>query len=161
MAVLGDLEQHVMAVLWRVGEPMSVRDVHEQMYYPKPVAYTTVMTVLDRLAKKDVVGRQLDGRAWMYRSLKSCTDLHVDEILGVLSGCGEGHARLILAAVQEKLPEVFVSGQNSCLTTGDPDWTPPARLCAFASACASVDLDCSSCPSRLALRSEKSDAAAS
>ena len=150
MAVLGDLEQHVMAVLWRGARPMSVRDVHEGLHYTRDVAYTTVMTVLDRLAKKAVVDRRLDGRAWLYTSQKTCVDLHVDEILAMLSGCGEGHARAIIAAVTERLPEVQIAGQDSCLTTGDPAWTPPSRSCAFAAACRSVDLDCLSCPSRLA-----------
>lgn len=156
MAVLGDLEQHVMAVLWRARSPLSVREVHESLHYSREVAYTTVMTVLDRLSKKGVVERQLDGRAWLYRATKACVDLHVDEILAMLSGCGEGHARSILADVEARLPEVFVAGQESCLTTGDPAWTPPGdrartplgRACTYAAACASQDLDCRVCPSR-------------
>lgn len=150
MAVLGDLEQHVMAVLWRAQRALSVREVHELLHYTRPVAYTTVMTVLDRLAKKDVVERRLDGRAWLYRSTKSCVDLHVDEILALLGGCGEGHARAILAGVEERMGSVVQAGQESCLTTGDPAWTPPARICAFAAACAAADLDCAACPSRAA-----------
>jgi len=150
MAVLGDLEQHVMAVLWRAQRPLSVREVHEGLHYVRDVAYTTVMTVLDRLAKKGVVERRLDGRAWLYTSLKTCVDLHVDEILSMLTGCGEGHARAIIAAVSERLADVHIAGQESCLTTGDPAWTPPGRICSFAAACRSVDLDCVTCPSRLA-----------
>lgn len=162
MAVLGDLEQHVMAVLWRAQKPLSVREVHELLHYSREVAYTTVMTVLDRLAKKSVVERTLVGRAWVYDSRKTCVDLHVDEILGMLTGCGEGHAEAILTGVQARLAEVQVAGQESCLRTGDPAWTPPpkegvvplppARICTFAAACASADLDCVSCPSKLASR---------
>ena len=99
VAVLGDLEQHVMAVLWRAGASLSVRDVHERLHYARDVAYTTVLTVLDRLAKKGTVERTLDGRAWLYRSTKSCVDLHVEEILGLLGGCGQGHAERIMAEV--------------------------------------------------------------
>lgn len=154
MAVLGDLEQHVMAVLWRAQRPLSVRETHELLQYSRDVAYTTVMTVLDRLAKKGVVDRTLDGRAWLYSSLKTCVDLHVDEILSILSGCGQGHADAIIAEVTRRLPEVHIPGQDSCLTSGDPAWTPPTgptiRVCAFAAACRSADLDCSDCPSKLA-----------
>ncbi len=149
MAVLGDLEQHVMAVLWRAQTPVSVRDVHERLHYSRDVAYTTVMTVLDRLGKKGVVERRLEGRAWLYRPLKTCVDLHVDEILALLAGCGQGHAEAILAGVQARVGEVHLAGQESCLRPGDPAWTP-ARVCSFASACAAADLDCAQCPSRAA-----------
>nr|NLI50395.1 BlaI/MecI/CopY family transcriptional regulator [Propionibacterium sp.] len=145
MAVLGDLEQHVMAVLWRAGRPLSVREVHEALHYSRTVAYTTVMTVLDRLAKKGVLERRLEGRAWLYDSRRSCVELHVDEILALLAGCGEGHGRAILAAVEARLGEVAQLGQESCLRTGDPAWTPPARTCSFAAA-----NDCGACPSRAA-----------
>lgn len=149
MAVLGDLEQHVMAVLWRAKTPLSVREVHERLHYSREVAYTTVMTVLDRLAKKEVVERALVGRAWVYSSTKTCVDLHVDEILAMLAGCGEGHAQAILAGVTARIESVHVAGQESCLTTGDPAWTPPEpRICSFAAACRSADLDCQSCPSK-------------
>ena len=149
MAVLGDLEQHVMAVLWRTGAPLSVRDVHARLHYCREVAYTTVLTVLDRLAKKGAVERTLDGRAWSYRATKSCVDLHVEEIVALLTGCGQGHAEQIMAEVQVRLPGVWQAGQQSCLTTGDPDWTPPARGCSFVAACAAAGLECSSCPSCL------------
>lgn len=147
MAVLGDLEQHVMAVLWRAQRPLSVRETHELLHYNREVAYTTVMTVLDRLAKKNVVARELDRRAWLYRSLKSCVDLHADEILSLLAGCGEGHVRSILAQIDERMGEVVVPGQDSCLTTGDPTWTPPVRSCAFLAACRAAELSCGDCPS--------------
>lgn len=146
MAVLGDLEQHVMAVLWRAPGPLLVREVHQALNYPREVAYTTVMTVLDRLAKKDAVARERDGRAWRYRPVKSCVDLHVDEILALLSGCGAGHADQILAGVQARLPEVVQVGRVSCGTTGDPSVRPPGR-CLFLSACRSQGISCADCPS--------------
>lgn len=62
---LGDLERAVMEVLWAAGEPVAVRGVHEALEGRK-LAYTTVMTVLDRLAKKGLAARQRDGRAWQY-----------------------------------------------------------------------------------------------
>ena len=139
-----------MAALWRSSTPLSVRDVHEVMHYSRDVAYTTVLTVLDRLAKKGVVERSLTGRAWMYSPLKTCVDLHVDEILQMMRGCGHGHAEAIIAGVQRGLDEISVEG-HSCMTTGDPAWTPPVAICAFSEACAAVDLDCASCPSKSAV----------
>jgi len=64
-AAKGDLERSVMEQLWDHPDGSSVRDVLEGL--DSGLAYTTVMTVLDRLAKKGVVTRERDGRAWRYR----------------------------------------------------------------------------------------------
>lgn len=72
---LGDLERAVMEFLWNTqsAHPLgvSVREVLESFDGQREIAYTTVMTVLDRLAKKALVTRQLDGRAWRYRPADS------------------------------------------------------------------------------------------
>ncbi len=67
---LGDLERVVMEHLWEAAgvddfPGATVREVHER-FRDREIAYTTVMTVLDRLAKKDLVTRERDGRAWRY-----------------------------------------------------------------------------------------------
>ncbi len=56
-----------MEQLWAANSALSVREVHQALGSERELAYTTVMTVLDRLAKKDVVSRERVGRAWMYR----------------------------------------------------------------------------------------------
>jgi predicted transcriptional regulator len=63
---LGELERAVMDVLWDRGAPASVREVAEALS-GRDLAYTTVMTVLDRLAGKGMVERERAGRAWSYR----------------------------------------------------------------------------------------------
>lgn len=55
-----------MDVLWDADGHLSVREVHEHLVEDRDLAYTTVMTVLDRLAKKKVATRVRDGRAWQY-----------------------------------------------------------------------------------------------
>jgi predicted transcriptional regulator len=67
---LGDLEREVMTQLWESAGPLSVRQVHEALR-GRDLAYTTVMTVLDRLAKKGVVTRERDGRAWLYAPVQT------------------------------------------------------------------------------------------
>ena len=49
---LGDLERAVMDHLWSTPEPQTVRQVHEALSAQRDLAYTTIMTVLQRLAKK-------------------------------------------------------------------------------------------------------------
>lgn len=63
---LGELERAVMSVLWDHGPDQSVRQVLTRLRGSRELAYTTVMTVLDRLAKKDLALRTREGRAWLY-----------------------------------------------------------------------------------------------
>lgn len=65
MARLGELERSVMNVLWDANTPLTVRDVLERMG-ERDLAYTTIMTVLDRLGTKEMVRRDRDGRAFRY-----------------------------------------------------------------------------------------------
>ena len=61
--MMGHLESDVMEILWARGES-SVHDVVEQL--ARPLAYTTVMTTLDRLFKKGLLDRQKQDRAFIY-----------------------------------------------------------------------------------------------
>ena len=62
---LGELERAIMDVLWDAVEPLTVRQVGLRLTN-RDLAHTTVMTVLDRLAKKNVVTRRKVGRAFVY-----------------------------------------------------------------------------------------------
>jgi predicted transcriptional regulator len=62
----GDLESAIMDVVWAAERPFAVREVRERMDYCRPVAYTTVMTVMDILYRKGVLCREKSGRAWRY-----------------------------------------------------------------------------------------------
>jgi len=63
---LGELERSVMDHLWSADEPQTVRQVHEALSARRDLAYTTVMTVLQRLAKKNLVVQHRDDRAHRY-----------------------------------------------------------------------------------------------
>ena len=63
---LGDLERAVMDHLWAAREPQTVRQVHEALSARRDLAYTTIMTVLQRLAKKNLVVQHRDDRAHRY-----------------------------------------------------------------------------------------------
>ena len=60
---IGPLEERVLELLWRSGE-RSVRDVRDEL--GGALAYTTVMTTLDRLYKKGLLDRRRSGRAFLY-----------------------------------------------------------------------------------------------
>ncbi|HXC86425.1 MAG TPA: BlaI/MecI/CopY family transcriptional regulator [Candidatus Cybelea sp.] len=65
---LGNLEFQLMEILWTRGES-SVRDVVPML--SRPLAYTTVMTTLDRLFKKGLLDRHKSDRAFVYSPLFS------------------------------------------------------------------------------------------
>lgn len=63
---LGDLERAVMDHLWGTEDPQTVRQVHQGLRAQRDLAYTTVMTVLQRLARKNLVVQIKDDRAHRY-----------------------------------------------------------------------------------------------
>jgi predicted transcriptional regulator len=60
----GALELRVLDALWEGDQPQSVRDLQPRF---RNVAYTTLMTTLDRLHRKGVLEREKAGRAFVYR----------------------------------------------------------------------------------------------
>ena len=67
----GELEGLVMEVLWAAGAPLAAAGVRDRLGPTRPLAYTTVMTVLVRLFDKGLVERERVGRAFVYRPRSS------------------------------------------------------------------------------------------
>ena len=69
---LGPLENEVMALVWQASAPLPVRDVLETLNEARTrknqLAYTTVMTVLSRLAEKGALHRTAAGRGYVYEA---------------------------------------------------------------------------------------------
>ena len=86
----GELEQRVMELLWASDEPRSVADVHAVLSAERELAYTTVMTVLDRLAKKGLVDRDLVNRAWQYRAHNTQAEVLAAELGDLLARVPDG-----------------------------------------------------------------------
>ena len=55
-----------MNTLWPVGQA-TVREIRDLLAPRRPRAYTTIMTIMDRLARKGIVERRKVGRAYIYR----------------------------------------------------------------------------------------------
>jgi len=64
------LEIECLKILWTLGEA-NVKDVRQALTERRNLAYTTVMTVLDRLARKGRVARRKVGRSFMYEPVLS------------------------------------------------------------------------------------------
>ncbi|HVB37740.1 MAG TPA: BlaI/MecI/CopY family transcriptional regulator [Vicinamibacterales bacterium] len=80
-AALGALEQRVMDLVWTDGE-VTVRDAQARL--DEPVAYTTLMTTLDRLFKKGLLNRRKVGRAFAYAAAVSREELQRAMAAGLL-----------------------------------------------------------------------------
>ena len=59
--VLGELESEIMEIIWRQKDTVSVKDITEVLGKKRQIAYTTVMTIMTRLANKGVLVRHLNG----------------------------------------------------------------------------------------------------
>lgn len=103
---LGDLERAVMDVLWTRGADQSVRDVMDHLGggAQKDLAYTTIMTVLDRLAKKGVTERRRDGRAWRYTAAASREELAAGALRSALDAVQADRTAAMLHFLDDASP---------------------------------------------------------
>jgi predicted transcriptional regulator len=91
----GELEAAVMERLWSRDEPATVREVLGLLDTGKPLAYTTVMTVLDNLHTKGAVTREMAGRAWRYRPALTREQHTAAMLRDVLGSSPDRHAALM------------------------------------------------------------------
>jgi predicted transcriptional regulator len=90
---LGELERAIMEVLWQTESSLTVRQVSNGLGQ-RNLAHTTVMTVLDRLAKKGFARRERDGRAWRYRPAATREAYVAELMLTALDQTGDRDAAL-------------------------------------------------------------------
>jgi predicted transcriptional regulator len=103
-ARLGELEQAVMDHLWSAPEPQTVRQVHEGLSARRDLAYTTVMTVLQRLAKKNLVVQHRDDRAHRYAPTNGRDELVAGLMVDALDqAAGTGGRRAALVHFVERV----------------------------------------------------------
>lgn len=105
MAFRGPLEQAVLELLWATPDPRSVAAVLEELNRDRDLAYTTVMTVLGRLAKKGMVTRERVDRAWQYRPADSQDVVVARDLAAALEGVPEDVRVAALRAFCDSLPE--------------------------------------------------------
>lgn len=108
---LAPLELDCMNALWRLGEA-TVRDIHAAMAATRPRAYTTIMTILDRLAQKGVVERQKSGRAWLYKANLSADQARTHAVARLVEGFFQGSTEALASHIStlNKSPQANVTG---------------------------------------------------
>ena len=102
---LGRLERQVLEEIWRRGET-SVRDIF--LSFNEQVAYTTLMTTLDRLYKKRLLSRRKDGRAFIYSALVTRDEFEqgiAEDVIDGLLGRGASAVEPVLACIVDAVSE--------------------------------------------------------
>ncbi|HYW71537.1 MAG TPA: BlaI/MecI/CopY family transcriptional regulator [Pyrinomonadaceae bacterium] len=102
---LGKLERAVLNETWQRRE-VSVRDVY--LAFDERIAYTTLMTTLDRLYKKRLLDRRKDGRAFLYSPAVSPEEFDFgirEDVIDSLLGSGAEGVRPVLACIVETVSE--------------------------------------------------------
>lgn len=96
---LGELETAVLELLWDEcagdGDDLSVREVSDRLADRRPLAYTTVMTVLAHLYDKGAVTREKVGRGYRYRPARSREDFGADALGELLRSSGDAEKLLL------------------------------------------------------------------
>jgi len=86
---LAPLELECLSVLWPMGEG-TVRDIHRALAAFRPRAYTTVLTIMDRLEQKGIVTRRKMGRAFHYQARLSAEEARLKAVEKIVEGFFNG-----------------------------------------------------------------------
>ena len=100
----GELQMEVMRALWRRGRASSVDDVRDDLPERHRGAYTTVQTVLNRLAERGLLVRQRQGKAIFYAPKLSEAEYYSLSVRQTLSTASEDIRRTALAQLVGEMP---------------------------------------------------------
>src|SRR3954453_17657026 len=81
--VLGPLEGDIMEVVWANG-PSTVSSVHKALREKKEIAYTTVMTTMSRLAKKNLLHQDKSSASYVYSAALSKSEFERYVVAGII-----------------------------------------------------------------------------
>ncbi len=88
---LGELQRAVMEVIWERGEA-SVHDVRDHLGRKKALAYTTILTTLQKLEKASWLGHRATGKSYVYYPLRSRDEAGAGSVRRFLKQVFEGDA---------------------------------------------------------------------
>lgn len=104
MKPLGELEAVVMERLWASSAPVTVRDIQGELAPARPLAYTTVMTVMDHLFSKGYVTREKQGKAYRYSPAYS-RDEHAAALLKQALASSSDRGAALVRFIGDLAPE--------------------------------------------------------
>ena len=113
---VGELEAHVLAALWDKGE-LATPEVFGEVGRPRGLAYTTILTVLQRLHRKGLVSRRGEGKAHVYSpamSREQFSERRGEFLAGAMVTLGDAGLSAFLVEA-ERLNPAFLSQLRSHL----------------------------------------------
>jgi predicted transcriptional regulator len=93
-----------MNMLWPMGEG-TVREIRDALAPRRPRAYTTIMTIMDRLARKGVVERRKTGRAYVYRPNLTADNARAQALAQVIESFFGGSRESLMAHLDGAQPK--------------------------------------------------------
>jgi len=93
---LAPLELECLSVLWPMGEG-TVGDIHRALSVSRPRAYTTVLTIMDRLTQKEIVTRRKVGKAFHYQARLSAEEARLKAVEKIVAGFFAGSTDALAA----------------------------------------------------------------
>jgi len=105
---LGDLEAAMLEALWKAGSSLSVREFHDKIAPTRPVAVTTVATILDRLYRKGLISRKLvkeGGPHYLYSSRLSEVEFKHVVVNNVMGALLRGFNDMTVAYLAERMAD--------------------------------------------------------
>lgn len=118
-----------MNTLWPLGEG-TVREIRDGLAARRPRAYTTIMTIMDRLARKGVVERRKSGRAYIYRPNLSAQEAQAQALGQVVENFFGGSKDALIAQLRTSLPParpLASAASVSAAPAKSPIAAPPSR----------------------------------
>jgi len=122
---LAPLELECLSVLWPMGEG-TVRDIHRVLAASRPRAYTTVLTIMDRLEQKGIVTRRKVGKAFHYQARLSAEEARLKAVEKIVEGFFDGSPEALAAHLSSQggAPREF---NSPALADVDAPGTPVAE----------------------------------
>ena len=100
---LGKLQAEVMELVWELGEATVSRLV-EEISGRRSVSYTTVLVAMQKLEKKGWLTHRQEGRAYVYRPVRSRRQVHGGLLREFLQSAFQGDPKLLLASLLDENP---------------------------------------------------------
>jgi predicted transcriptional regulator len=97
--IFGSLESQIMPIMWREGQA-TVKQVHGAIVGWRDLAYTTIMTTMERLTEKGVLTRQKRGLAYIYTFACSREEYAVQAVRQIIDEVLDGDARGLAGALR-------------------------------------------------------------